>query len=122
MARDFTALTAALALAAVLLVPAAASERVDWGTGFDSFRDTCAEIGGVRTGMGFGATCAYDGDVLNVTAGSRGWTVDVAYATVATWLGGANVSEEPGDGTIIACYNPGGQQMDLSHRHCVIGE
>jgi hypothetical protein len=112
-------LAAAAALAFALAAVPAAKQSIDWGTGFDSFRDTCAAIGGVLTGNGFGSTCAYDGDVENVPAASPGWTVDVAYGTVATWNGGSNVTEESGDAVVVACYNPGGRQMQLSHRHCV---
>jgi hypothetical protein len=112
----------ALALVVMLAVSSSANQAINWGTGFDDFRDTCSANGGVRNGNGWGSTCTFDGDIQNVPAGSRGWTVDVAFSTVATWLCGSNVSESHGHGVIVACYNPGGQQMQLSHRHCVIGQ
>lgn len=108
-----------IAFGFAVMVATAAVQAVDWGTGFNDFRDACDSVDGVLDGNGFGSTCAYDGDVVNVPAGSRGWTVDVAQATVATWRGGSNVTEEVGSGVVVACYNPGGLQMSLSHQHCV---
>jgi hypothetical protein len=114
--------------AVALAVSSVAAQSIDWGTGYNSFRDTCAAIGGDLygnpnsggTGGGYGSACVYGGGVVNVPGGSNGWTVDVAYGTIATWLGGSNVVEETtGDGIVIACYNPGGQSMKLSHQHCV---
>jgi hypothetical protein len=110
---------ATIAFGCALLVATVAVHAADWGTGFDSFRDTCAALDGDLSGQGAGATCSYGGDVVNVPALSPGWTVDVATGTVATWLGGSNVTEDTENGAVVACYNPAGRAMSLSHRHCV---
>ena len=108
----------AIAVCFALTVATAAVQAVDWGTGFNDFRNACAAVDGELNGNGFGSTCAYEGDVINVAGGSNGWTVDVAQGTVATWHGGSNVTEDVSGWTVVACYNPGGQAMSLSHQHC----
>lgn len=113
------ALLGAVVFGCALTVATAAAEAVDWGTGFNDFRNACEAQDGVLNGNGQGSTCSYGGEVLNVPAASRGWTVDVAQGTVATWLGGSNVTEDVANWQVVACYNPGGQEMNLSHRHCV---
>jgi hypothetical protein len=111
-------LTTSLAFGFAVLI-AATAHAVNWGTGFNDFRNTCGTLDGVLSGTGSGATCAYGGEVENVPAGSPGWTVDVATSTVATWKNAKTITEVHGNRVVVACYNPGGQEMNLSHQHCV---
>jgi hypothetical protein len=99
-------------------------------TGIAKFEALCAAVNGEFEGPGSGSTCTWIAPgpsqivVSREVPGNGDWTVEVTtfIEYVATWYNasarGVTVDSTLLGNEITRCWNPGGQEMDLSHQHC----
>lgn len=98
--------------------------------GIAAFEALCNAVNGEFDGPGSGSTCTWIAPgtsqvvVSREVPGQGDWTVEVTTLIeyVATWYN-ASATGVTVDSTLLGtevtkCWNPGGQEMDLSHQHC----
>ena len=98
--------------------------------GIARFEALCNSVDGEFDGPGSGSTCTWIGYgpsqivVSREVPGNGDWTVEVTTLIeyVATWYNasanGVIVDSTVLGSSVTKCWNPGGQEMDLSHQHC----
>ena len=99
-------------------------------TGIARFQTLCDSVDGDFVGPGSGSTCTWITTgasqivVSREVPGQGDWTVEITALVehVATWYNasasGVQVTHTVLGSAITRCWNPGGQEMDLTHQHC----
>lgn len=118
------------AVALVIMASTAGAHLSGPISGMPAFTTACNGVGGVVEGNGSGATCTWTtvGQLAIVKSrevpGEGDWYVEVSQSIthVATWWNanadGVTNVDTPGPAVVTRCWNPGGQEMDISHQHC----
>jgi hypothetical protein len=128
--RSRNSLVIAAILAVVVMGGTVRAQFLAPITGIARFQTLCDGVDGVFDGPGSGSTCTWLATgasqivVSREVPGQGDWTVEVTAIIeyVATWFNGSPTGIQV-DSTVLGssitkCWNPGGQEMDLSHQHC----
>ena len=132
MKRISNILGIAVILGAVVMAGSVKAQIQAPITGIARFQALCDDVDGVFDGPGSGSTCTWITTgtpqivVSREVPGQGDWTVAVTTTIehVATWFNGSangvQVVHTVGEPTVTNCWNPGGQEMELTHQHCQV--